>query len=259
MYHTFSVAETIKTAWNILKKNFVPLVVYSVISLFLNEFVDFLKTFVLIDDDDVITKFIVIFIQLIVQCYIGLSFYKLILTLMDREYYEFEFKDILPSFKMTLNFVVIGLITGVLILLLSTIYIFSIKAGVPPRAIEIIELILILYLSLRCIFCICFIVDDDSSPIESIKQSFEITKDNFFKTFGVFAIIIITMILALIPVILILNLAGLDQDKNGFIFRLASYCWIILTFPFIQVIIMVTYRKLVYSHLDVDDDLSETN
>jgi membrane-anchored glycerophosphoryl diester phosphodiesterase (GDPDase) len=160
---------------------------------------------------------------------------------------------------MTLNFVVIGLLTGILILILSTIYIFSIKLSVPPRAIEIIELILILYLSLRCIFCICFIVDDDSSPIESLKQSFEITKDNFFKTAGIFVIIISIMVLALIPVILILNLVGLDQEKNGFVFRLASYCWVILTFPFIQVIIMVTYRKLVYSHLDVDDDLSETN
>jgi membrane-anchored glycerophosphoryl diester phosphodiesterase (GDPDase) len=259
MYHAFSVAETIKTAWNILKKNFVPLVVYSVISLFINEFVDFIKTFVLIDDDDLVTKLIVITIQLIVQCYIGLSFYKLILTLMDREYYEFEFKDILPSLKMTLNFVAIGLITGVLVLLLSSIYILSIKAGIPPKVIEITELILILYLSLRCIFCICFIVDDDSSSIESLRQSFEITKDNFFKTLGIFLIIIAIMVLVLIPVILILNLVGLDEDKNGFIFRLASYFWIILTFPFIQVIIMVTYRKQVYSHQDIDDDLSETN
>jgi hypothetical protein len=38
------------------------------------------------------------------------------------------------------------------------------------------------------------------------------------------------------------------------------YCWVLLAFPAVQVLIMVTYRKLVYSHKDVDDnDFLETN
>jgi membrane-anchored glycerophosphoryl diester phosphodiesterase (GDPDase) len=259
MYHTFSVAETIKTAWNVLKRNFVPLVVYSVISMMIYGIVDFFKAFIIIDDGDSLTKFVFIFIQLIVQCYIGLSFYKLILTLMDRQYYEFEFKDILPSFKMTFNFVIIGLLTGVLVLLLSTIYFFSNMYLGYPGLVEIIELLFILFISLRSIFCICFIVDDDSSPFESLRQSFEITKDNFFKTFGIFAIILAILVITLIPLVAIVSLLGLDKNKEGFVFQLASYCWFLLTFPFIQVIIMVTYRKLVYSHQDVDDDIAETN
>lgn len=259
MYHPFSVAETIKTAWNVLKRNFIPLIVYSVISLFIYEFLEFIKAFILLDDD-ILAKFVFIFIQLIVQCYIGLSFYKLILTLMDREYYEFEFKDILPSFKMTLNFVIIGLLTGLVVAVFVFFYVLALRAFKDyDHVFEVIELILILYISLRSIFCICFIVDDDSSPIESLKQSFEITKDNFFKTLGIFVIIICILALVLIPVIVVLNFSGLDEDKDGFVFRLAFYCWFILTFPFIQVIIMVTYRKLVYSHLDVDDDIAETN
>lgn len=257
MYHTFSVAETIKTAWNVLKKNFALLVVYSVISLFINEGVDFIKAFILLEND-FLTKFIFIFVQLIIQCYIGLSFYKLILTLMDREYYEFEFKDILPSLRMTFNFVIIGLLTALLVAVLFFFYLLAERTLGFESIFQTIELLLILYISLRSIFCICFIVDDDSSPIESLRQSFEITKDNFFKTLGIFAIIMGILILALIPVFLIINLTGLDE-KGGFIFRLAFYCWFILTFPFIQVIIMVTYRKLVYSHLDVDDDIAETN
>lgn len=258
MYHPFSVAETIKTAWNILKKNFVPLVVYSVISLFINEFVEFLKAFIVLDDS-MVTQMVFIFTQLIVQCFIGLSFYKLILTLMDKAYYEFEFKDILPSFKMTFNFVVIGILTGIFVAILVFFYVLGKRNLGYDRLFEIIELILVLYISLRSIFCICFIVDDDSSPIESLRQSFEITKDNFFKTLGVFAIIILILVMVLIPVIAIIGLLGFDEDNGGFVFRLAFYCWFILTFPFIQVIIMVTYRKLVYSHQDVDDDLSETN
>lgn len=256
MYHTFSVAETIKTAWNILKKNFVPLVVYSVISLFINEILDFFKTFFLVGD--IVTTVIFFFIQLVIQCYIGLSFYKLILTLMDKEYYEFEFKDILPSMKMTFNFVIIGFLTAFFVAILFFFYVLAQRALGLESIFQTIELLLILYISLRSIFCICFIVDDDSMPIESLKQSFEITKDNFFKTLSVFIIIIGILFVALIPVFLLINLTGLDA-KGGFIFRLAFYCWFLLTFPFIQVIIMVTYRKLVYSHQDVDDDLSETN
>jgi hypothetical protein len=258
MYHPFSVAETIKTAWNVLKRNFIPLIVYSVISLFIYEFVDFLKAFILIDDD-IVSRLLIILMQMVVQAYIGLSFYKLILTLMDREYYEFEFKDILPSFKMAFNFIVIGLLLGILFAFLFFFYVVAEKYLGYPRIFEALELILILYIGLRCIFCICFIVDDNSDPWESLKQSFEITKDNFFKTLSIFIIIIAILALVLIPVIAIMHFFGLDEDNGGFIFRLAFYCWFILTFPFIQVIIMVTYRKLVYSHLDVDDDIAETN
>ncbi|WP_432326756.1 hypothetical protein ACRQ5D_23225 [Mucilaginibacter sp. P25] len=34
---------------------------------------------------------------------------------------------------------------------------------------------------------------------------------------------------------------------------------LIIAIPFANIILMAAYRKLVYSHLDVDDDLSETN
>lgn len=204
MYHPFSVAETIKTAWNVLKRNFVPLVVYSVISLFIYEFVDFLKAFILIDDD-IVSRLIIILLQMLVQAYIGLSFYKLILTLMDRAYYEFEFKDIIPSFKMAFNFIVIGLLLGVLFLLLFFLYVAAERYLGYPRVFEILELLFVLYIGLRCIFCICFIVDDASSPWESLKQSFEITKDNFFKTLSIFIIIIAILALALIPVIAVMH------------------------------------------------------
>jgi len=37
------------------------------------------------------------------------------------------------------------------------------------------------------------------------------------------------------------------------------YVTIIFTYPFVNIILAVTYRKLVYSHQDVDDDIAETN
>jgi hypothetical protein len=264
MYHPFSIAETIKTAWNILKKNFIPLVVYSAISLFINGLVDFFNAFLFVGDDRV-SQFITIFIQMIIQAYLALSFYKLILALMDKEYYEFDFKEIIPSFKMAFNFIVIAFAYALLIFVLLFVNLI-IERNVADNDLiltifRIAECCFVLFLLLRSIFCICFIVDDDSLPIESLRQSFDITKDNFFKTLGVFFIIIGILIAALIPIFVVILISGINQDTGEYIWKLAFYCWFILTFPFVQVIIMVTYRKLVYSHLDVDDDdeIAETN
>jgi uncharacterized membrane protein len=34
---------------------------------------------------------------------------------------------------------------------------------------------------------------------------------------------------------------------------------IIFVIPFVNILLTVTYRKLVYSHQDIDDDIAETN
>jgi len=257
MYHPFSITQTIATAWAVLRKNFVTLLVYPIVSLFVYETVDFFNNFIFIDENRW-SQFGLILIQMTVQAYLALSFYKLILILIDREFYEFSFRDILPSIKMTLNFVLIALLYGVLIAVFLFIDLLVERSLGISLLFQVVELITIAYLLLRSIFCVCFIVDDDSRPIESLKQSFEITKDNFFKTLGLFIIIILIIAVVLIPVIVIINIFGLDRPGYGIIFKLAFYVWFLLTFPFVQVIIMVAYRKLVYSHKDVDDDISET-
>ena len=257
MYHPFSVTETIRIAWNVLKNNFVTLIVYSIATLFVYELVDFFNAFIFVDDDR-FNQFIIIFLQIIVQAYLALSFYKLILTLMDKEFYEFEFRDVLPSIKMTFNFVIIAILYGILIAALLFVNLLVERNFGNSIVFQILELLFLLFLLLRSIFCVCFIVDEDSKPLESLKQSFEITKHNFFKTLGIFAIIILIMILVLVPVIVLINLFSLDDKGGGYIFKLAFYCWFLITFPFVQVIIMVTYRKLVFSRLDVDDEIAET-
>jgi len=241
----------------VLKKNFVTLVVYSIVSLFVYEVVDFFNNFIFVDDNRW-SQFVLILVQMTVQAYIALSFYKLILILIDKEFYEFSFRDILPSFRMTLNFVLIALLYGVLIAVFLFVNLLVERFLGAQILFKILELLIILFLLLRSIFCVCFIVDDNSKPFESLKQSFSITKDNLFNTLAIFVIIIVIMIMVLIPVIVLINIFGLDRPGYGFIFKLSFYLWFLLTFPFVQVIIMVTYRKLVYSHLDVDDDITET-
>lgn len=261
MYHPFSVLETIKTSWEILKKNYVPLIIYSVISILIYKAVDVIGFLVFPDDEEIISIVTSVLIKLIIQSYLTLSFYKLILTLMDKAYYEFEFKDILPSFRMALNFIIIAFGFGIIVCILVFINLVLSKLGDSfSEVFTVIVTLGLLYLLLRSVFCVCFIADDDSRPIESLKQSFEITKDNFIKTLGVVLSILAIMIITLIPINLIITLLfNPNPEKDGYVFLIAYYAWFVIAFPAVQVIIMVTYRKLVYSHLDVDDDIAETN
>jgi uncharacterized membrane protein len=256
MYHPFTIADTLKASWEVLRKNFITLIIYSVISLFVYGFINFITLFLTVEDS-LLNLLILFFLQMITQSYLALSFYKLILTLMDREFYEFSLKDILPSIKMTFNFVVIAFAYTVLVVILFFVNRpLENYEGLLFLA-QMSEMILVLFLLVRSIFCVCFIVDDDSQPFESLKQSFGITKDNFFKTLFIGIIIVGIMILTLIPIVSILSLFKPNKDSLDFLFKISFYLWLVIAFPIVQVIIMVTYRKLVYSHLDVDDDITE--
>lgn len=256
MYHPFSIAETIKTAWNVIKKNYISLIVYSVISLIFYEIISFFTGFIVVYDNQY-SQVAFVFFMMLVQSYLVLSFYKLILTLMDREYYEFEFRDILPSLKMALSFVTVGVLYTVLI---GTIIFLNLKLVDYPslqKVMDKLEILGIGYLLIRSVFCLCFIVDEDSGPIESLKQSFYITWNNFFKVLGLILIVVGFIALLLIIINLIITLL-FDVDNNSYIAKIAAICWFAVSFPTVQVMIMATYRKLVYSHKDLDDDVSET-
>jgi uncharacterized membrane protein len=85
--------------------------------------------------------------------------------------------------------------------------------------------------------CACFIVDDASGPFESVIQSFQLIQGNFLKYFLLFVIIEILVFLGSVTL-------GIGM---------------LFVIPFVNIILVVAYRKLVYSHQDVDDDPTETN
>jgi membrane-anchored glycerophosphoryl diester phosphodiesterase (GDPDase) len=198
--------------------------------------------------------------MMLVQSYLTLSFYKLILTLIYKEYYEFEFGDIIPSFKMALNFVVIGLcmvvLVGTIIFINNQLQEYTTLMLILDK----VEILALAYVLIRSIFCLCFIVDDDSGPIESLKQSFSITKNNFFK---LVVLILIVLIFIAVLLVLINGVITLFTTENttseAYILKIAGIFWFALSFPTVQVMIMTTYKRLVYSHQDVDDDIAETN
>lgn len=238
MYHPFSIAETIKAAWDIIKKNFVTIIIYSaiaVVALIVIQLVNFIFT----TTSDFTVQIILFFLLLLMQGYTTLGLYKLIFTLIDSEYYEFEFSQIVPSIRMVLSYIAICLLFAFIVTTFNFFIIDKWLGDYPAtqNTVKFLGVLVLLYMALRYMFCVCFIVDDDSGPFESLKQSFDLTKGNLTK-------------------IILILLISIGLIALGF---MALLIGIIITYPLVNIILVVTYRKLVYSHMDVDDDIAETN
>lgn len=245
MYHPFTIGETVKSAWDILKKNFVTIVVYSAIAVVFIVLIAYVNEF--INPDQFGISLLLYLLILLIQGYTTLGLYKLIFTLIDSEYYEFEFSQVLPKFRLVINFVALSFLFAVLAVIYKSFIIEGLLANyyLAQQLIKTIGSLVILYLALRCMFCLCFIADDHSGPLESLRQSFDLTRGYLLKILGILLIIIL---LIAIPAI-ISNYIG-----SPILFGVL----LIMIYPFVNIILATTYRKLVYSHMDVDDNISET-
>src|SRR6202000_3346325 len=90
----------------IFRKNFVTIIVYSIISFILLSILAVLTEFI-ITSDSFTAKMIISFILIFVQAYTTLGLYKLIFTVIDSEYYEFEFKQVLPPIGTIFSYLVV--------------------------------------------------------------------------------------------------------------------------------------------------------
>lgn len=232
MYHEFSVVETLRDSWSLLKKNFVIILVFSIIS-FLIVFVLGFVTYNIFTDD--LLASIAVIVLLVCISFIFLAFNRLIFRLLDKGLYEFELRDVMPSLKMLLSYLTLLIIVSALSVLMSHL-IENVNNELLQR---VLGVLIGLFFQFFFIFyfpvCTCFIVDDASGPFESIGQSFKLIKGNFLRYFILFVLIELLLFIAS------LTLIG-----------------ILLVVPFVDIVLVVAYRKLVYSHLDVDDDVSET-
>jgi uncharacterized membrane protein len=233
MYHPFSVAETLKTSWDILRKNFAVISVYSILSLLVMGIFAFM---IYLFRDDSMVGVAGVFILLVIISYNFLAFNKLIFKLMDSAYYEISMKDIIPTVKMVGSYLALLLTMSALTVFLSKL-IETMHEGIPQNILGIMvgyvsQFFVLFYFPL----CTCFIVDDQSGPFESVMQSFSLIKGNIIKYFILFLVVEALILIASFTVI-------------GFV----------LVIPIVNIILAVTYRKLVYSHQDIDDDIAETN
>ena len=233
MYHPFSVAETIKTAWNVLKKNFATISVYSVIA-FIIVFISGFLVFYF--DDNAVVSGIGFIVLLVEITFIFLAFIKLGFRLMDKEYYDFDFSEIIPKVRMLVSYLTLLVFVSTLAVLVTHLIENVNNENIKGVLNFIVGLTVQFFFLFYFPICTCFIVDDASGPVESVIQSFHLIRGNFFKYFLIFLLIEGFMLLGALTVI------GL-----------------ILVIPFVNIILLVAYRKLVYSHLDVDDDIAETN
>jgi uncharacterized membrane protein len=94
------------------------------------------------------------------------------------------------------------------------------------EVVGLLAFVIFVLIVVRFMFFPCFIVDDNASSFESLRQSRELTYHNLTR--------IVTVLLLVIGFIIV-----------GF---LALGVGIIVTYPFTNVILVVTYRKLVYSY-----------
>jgi len=241
MYHPFSVAETLKTAWNIFKKNFITIIVYSVIVFLILAVLAFVVEF-FVPPGSYYLDMLASFIMLFVQAYTTLGLYKLIFTLIDSDLYEFEFSQIVPSVKMILSYLAVAFLFAIVFVTFKLLLENFVTNELLNELLFIAFIIFGLYIILRIMFFNTFIVDDDSGPIESLRQSFQLTKGYLLKVLSILGII---MLLIAVP-------AQLAQ------FFPPASLFIIFSYPFVNIVLMITYRKLVYSHQDVDDVIAET-
>ncbi len=233
MYHPFSVAETIKISWNVLKKNFSTIAVFSLLAFLIVSALAFVIYNLL--SDSILTSIGVV-ILLIGISFIFLAFIKLVFQLMDKEYYDFDFTDIIPTMKMLLSYLILLVIVSSLAVFMTNL-IKRLDDGMVQYALGIFVGVFFQFFFLFYFpVCTCFIVDDESGPFESVAQSFELIRGNFLKYFLLFMIIEAMVFVGSLTVI-------------GMLFVI----------PFVNIILVVAYRKLIYSHLDVDDDLTETH
>ena len=242
MYHPFSVLDILKTSWYLFKRNFITIIVFSVISFIILELLQTIIAFI-ISPEAFASTMLVSFLFMLIQAYTTLGLYKLIFTLIDSEYYEFEFKQVLPGFKMMVSYLCVAFILAFIITNFAVLVQYLEKFPLIDNIVKGVGVIAALYFFLRIMFFNTFIVDDHSGPIESLRQSFRLTKGYLLKI--------------LLILFIILFLIGLPA-QIALYYRLASIT-LAFTYPFVNIILAVTYRKLVYSHQDVDDNLNETN
>ena len=234
MYHPFSVSETIKTSWFLLKRNFAVISIYSLIGFLAVGILAFIEYFVLSDGN--IVASIGIVVLLIGISFIFLGFIKLLFQLIDREYYDFEFSDIVPKIKMLYSYILLLIIVSTLSVLITNA-IKSLNEGWTQNLLGIIVGVFFQFFFLFYFpICACFIVDDASGPFESVIQSFQLIRGNFLKYFLLFILI----------------------EAMVFVGSIPFFVGMLFVIPFVNIILVVAYRKLVYSHQDVDDDITET-
>lgn len=243
MDKTLSVNEILKDAWELAKKNIWILLGFTVVQ-FVFIFIVTLLTGLIggISGGGVLIQNIVLSLF---DAFFTVAFYQVFFKLIDEDT-DPEFPDFIPNLVKAVNFLVVKLIIGLimvfLIAMISSVYFYNkpdIDTSNPLSwdMLPVFALIAIpmIFLTIRLCFVVCFIVDQESGSSESITQSWAITKGHFW------------LIALLFLVMLGLNILGAMAFLLGLLF----------TVPFSSLILIIAYRHLVNSYTDEEEILLE--
>lgn len=238
MDKSFSVIDVLETSWDITRKNILVILGYSLAAFAILALVQFSSFFIMTIQNELVNM-IGLFAILIANSIATLGFYKLTFNLIDNEEEKFTWNTFMPTWRNISSFMSLTLLLGLIVATLTLVYgklttitffntiLEVIKSNPTYLGIAaVLAFSLLMMIAMRFMFFPCFIVDDDSSSFESLRQSKTLTQDNLLKIIAVFAIVIGFIAL-------------------GF---LALGVGIIVTYPFTNVILVVTYRKLVNNY-----------
>lgn len=249
MDKSFSVIDILQTSWDITKKNFIVILGYSAVAFVVLALVQYSSMFIMTIQNSFVSM-LGLFAILIANSIATLGFYKLTFRLIDQEEEDFSAREVIPSWKNISSFMSLTLLLGLIVTSLTLIYtklitiqeinhvVTIIKSNdIYLEILAVIAFILLMMITMRYMFFPCFIVDDDSSAFESLRQSRTLSQDNLLKIIAVLGIVIGFIAL-------------------GF---LAFGVGIIVTYPFTNVILVVTYRKLVNNFITeiTEDHIAE--
>lgn len=177
------------------------------------------------------------------DAFFTVAFYQVFFKVIDEDA-EPEFPDFIPNLVKAVNFLIVKLIIGLvlvfIIAIISSVYFINtpdIDTSNPFSwnllPVFVLIAIPIIFFTIRLCFVVCFIVDQESGSSESISQSWTITKGHFWFIFLLFL------------VMLGLNILGAMAFLVGLLF----------TVPFSSLILIIAYRHLVNNYTEEEDIL----
>lgn len=244
MNNPFSVNEIMFEAWNFAKKNIwillgftaLQFVVILMITTFLTGTLGGESTTAVILQNVILSLF---------DAFFTVAFYQVIFKQIDEEG-EPEFPDFVPNLMKALNFVLVKIIIGVILVFLigiiSSVYFLNTPDidTTDVLSLKLLPVFLLIavpvtYFTIRLCFVVCFIVDQESGASEAISQSWTLTKNHFWLIFVLFL------------VIFALNILG----------AMALFVGLLFTVPLSSIILIITYRQMVNHYAEEEEILIE--
>lgn len=244
MDKTLSVSEILTDAWELAKKNIWVLLGFTAVQFAFILIVTAILTglFGGASGAGVLIQNIILSLF---DAFFTVAFYQVFFKLIDEDTNP-EFPDFIPNLVKAVNFLIVKLIIGLvlvfIIAIISSVYFYNkpeIDTSNPFSwdLLPIFTLIAIpfVFLTIRLCFVVCFIVDQESGSSESISQSWAITKGHFW------------FITLLFLVMLGINILG----------AMALFVGLLFSVPFSSLILIIAYRHLVNNYADEEEILLE--